>query len=154
MKTRFPFYVAAVLILMLASSALMGALWLPGVFAYLSAFLPGGALLVFEIFCGVIGAVFFGILISAFAFPKAMAEDAIFTPKTAKRIKGISIALFADSLLLCGAAGWLIWAGERLLMPALLFVAFIGIMVASAVYVLSGYIARAAVLKEEVDATL
>lgn len=154
MKTKCPLYVRAVLSLMIVSAALMGVLWLPVAFAYLSDFLSGGALFTFGILCGVIGAVFFGILISAFAFPKAMAEDAIFTPKTAKRIKGISIALFADNLLLCGAAGWLIWAGERLLMPALLFVAFIGIMVASAVYVLSGYIARAAVLKEEVDATL
>lgn len=154
MKTRFPFYVTAILILMIVTSALMGALWLPGVFAYLSLFLSSEALVVFEILCGVIGAVFFGILLSAFVFPKAMAENAIFTPKTAKRVKGLSVALFADSLLLCGATVWLIGAGECLLMPALLFVALIGVMVASAISILSGYIARAAVLKEEVDLTL
>ena len=154
MKTRLPFYVGAVLSLMLAAAMLMGVLWLPGVFTYLSAFLSGGVLLVFKVLCGVIGGVLFGILISAFTFPKAMAKEAIFTTKTAKRIKNISIALFVDSLFLCIAAVWLIGAGERLLMPALLFVALIGAMVASAVYILSGYIAHAAVLQEEVDGTL
>ena len=108
----------------------------------------------FEILCFIIGAVFLGILLSALAFPKSMAEDAIFTPKTAIRIKGISIAIFADCLLLGIAAVWLTVAGERLIMPAMLFVALIGMMVASAIYILSDYIARAAVLKEEADLTL
>ena len=39
-------------------------------------------------------------------------------------------------------------------MPAMLFVSLIGVMVALAIFVLSDYIARAAVLKEEADATL
>ena len=154
MKTKCPFYVGAVLSLMIVSAALMGVLWLPVAFAYLSAFLSGGALFAFAILCGVIGAVFFGILLSASVFPKSMAEDSIFTRKTAKQIKGISVAIFSDSLLLCVAAVWLIVVGERLIMPAMLFVALIGIMVASAVFILSDYIARAAVLKEEADLTL
>lgn len=154
MKIKLPIYVAAVLILIIVASVLMGVLWLPGVFAYLSSFLSGGTFLMFSVLCVVIGVILFGILFSAFVFPKAMAEDAIFTHKTARRIKGLSIALFTDSFLLCGAAAWLIRAGERLLAPALLFVALIGIMVASAISILSVYIARAAVLKEEADLTL
>ena len=154
MKTKLPIFVAVVLILMLAASAFMGIHWLPTVFTHLSSFLSGGALFAFEILCFIIGAVFLGILLSALAFPKSMAEDAIFTPKTAIRIKGISIAIFADCLLLGIAAVWLMVAGEWLIMPAMLFVALIGMMVASAIYILSDYIARAAVLKEEADLTL
>jgi hypothetical protein len=154
MKTKLPIFVGVVLILMLISSVLMGIYWLPDVFNYLSSYLSGGAFLAFKLLCGVIGAGLLGILLSAMAFPRSMAKDLIFTSKAAKWIKGQSIALFADCLLLCFAAVWLIWAGERLLMPALLFVGLIGIMVALAVYIISDYIARAAVLKEEADLTL
>lgn len=154
MKTRFPGYVAAVLILTLVASFCMGGLWLPEVFSYLSSFLSGGSLLLFGTLCGLIALIFLGILFAAFAFPKAMAEDKIFTPKIAKRSRRLSVSLFADSLLLCIAALWLIGAGERLLMPAMLFVSLIGAVVALAVYALSDYIARAAVLKEEAELTL
>lgn len=154
MKTKLPIFVAAILILMLISSVGMGVWWLPGVFAYLEAYLSGGAFTVFRVLCAVIGAGLFGILLSAMAFPRSMAKDLIFTPKAAKWIRGQSIALCIDCVLLLGAALWLTVAGERLLMPALLFVALIGLMVALAVYAISDYIARAAALKEEVDLTL
>ncbi len=154
MKTKMHIYVASVLALMIGASGLMGMLWLPGVFTYLLGFLSGGAFVLFQAHCGVIGAVFFGILLTAFAFPKAIAEDTIFTVKTAKHIKFLSIALFADSVLLCAVSVWLLTAGEKLLMPAMLFISFIGVMVSLAIYILSDYIARAAILKEEADATL
>ncbi len=154
MKTKTHIFVAAVLALMLIASVFMAALWLPLIFTYLSAFLSGRAFTVFQILCGMIGVVFFSILLSALVFPKAIAEDKIFTSHTAKRLKWLSVALLADGVLLCAVAAWLMIAGERLLMPAMLFVSLIGVMVALAIFVLSAYIARAAVLKEEADATL
>ena len=154
MKTKLPILVAVILILMLISSVLMGIWWLPGVFAYLETYLSGGAFPAFRLLCGVIGAGLFGILLSAMAFPRWVAKDLIFTSKASKWIHGQSIALCIDCVLLFGVALWLTVAGERLLMPALLFVALIGIMVALAVYAISDYIARAAALKEEVDLTL
>ena len=154
MKERLPVFVGLVLALMLISGILMGIFWLPGVFTYLAAYLPGGGFPAFQLLCGGIGAILFGILVSAFVFPRAMADDTIFTLKTVKWIKRLSAALYLDCLLLCIAAVWLIGAGERLIMPAALFVALIGAMVASAIGILSGYIARAAALKEEADLTL
>ena len=154
MKTKTHIFVAAVLALMLIASVFMAALWLPLIFTYLSAFLSGRAFTIFQLLCGMIGVVFFSILLSALVFPKAIAEDKIFTSHTAKRLKWLSVALLTDSIFLCALAAWLMIAGERLLMPAMLFVSLIGVMVALAIFVLSDYIARAAVLKEEADATL
>ena len=154
MKTKIHIYVASVLVIMLCGAALMGVLWLPGLFAYLAEFLPDNMMILLHILCGVIALVLFGILVSAFVFPKAIVHDTIFTSKTAKQVKWISAALFFDCILLCGASVWLIVAGEKLLMPALLFVSLIGVMVSLAIYILSDYIARAAILKEEADATL
>lgn len=154
MKTKLSFCVITVLSLMALASVCMGVFWLPEVFSYLLSFLSGGALLLFGILCALIALIFLGILLSAFAFPKAMAEDKIFTPRIARRSRRLSVSLFADSVLLCAAALWLIGAGERLLMPAMLFVSLIGAVVALAVYALSDYIARAAVLKEEAELTL
>lgn len=154
MKTKTHIIVAAVLALILIASVFMGALWLPLIFTYLSEFLSDREFILFKILCGGIAFVLFGILVSAFVFPKAIVNDTIFTSKTAKQIKKISAMLFFDCILLCTVSVWLIASGEKLLMPALLFVSFIGVMVSLAVYILSGYVARAAILKEEADATL
>lgn len=127
-------------------------LWLPGALDYIAEFL-GSTLLLYFI-CGIIGIPFLAILLAAFAFPKAIADDTVFTAKTAKLIKIISVTLFFDCVILCASAIWLLIAGEALLSPALIFVALIGITVALMLYILSDYVERAAILKEEADATL
>ena len=154
MKTKNHIYVAIVLVMMLVAGAMMCMIWLPETLCYLFEFLPQGLRWLLRAFCVVIGMIFFGILLVATTFPKAIAQDRIFTAQTAKLVKALAVALFTDSLLLCMVCVWLLTAGERLLMPALLFVSFIGIMVSVAVKMLSHYLACAAELKEEADATL
>ena len=155
MNNKLHYYVYSVLAVMTIGGALMCALWLPETIEYIAFFLFSGASPTpIYILCAIVGAIFFAVLIAAFQFPKAIAEDTVFSQRTAKLLKVISIALFADCLLLCGASVWLLCEGEYLLSPALLFVSMIGLTVSLMLFILSGYVARAAVLKEEADSTL
>ncbi len=151
MKSKIPFFIYTVLAVLIGAGAIMYLYWLPNALRYMAHFRPLAAL---RWICGLIAIPFFGILLSAFPFPKAVANDTVFSARTAKRIFGISIALLVDCLLLCATAAWLLWAGEALLSPALMFVALIGMTVAAMLFILSRYVDRAATLKEEADATL
>ena len=151
MKHKIPVFIFIILTIMVIAGALMCIFWLPAALAYMAKFLPCAPL---GWICGVIAVPFFVILLSAFAFPGAVARDSIFSPKTAKLIHGISIALFVDCLLLAVLALRLLCAGENLLSPALVFVALIGVTVACMLFILARYVDCAAILKEEADATL
>lgn len=150
-KSKIPFFIYTVLTVMTVAGIMMCLFWLPNAMNYMAKFLPLPAL---RWICGVISIPFFSILLSAFVFPKAIANDTVFSSKTARWILGISIALLVDCILLCAASVWLLCTGEVLLSPVLLFVALIGITVAVMLFILSRYVDRAAILKEEADATL
>ncbi len=152
LKNRLHICVYAVLAVMLCGCALMCVFWLPGALDYIAEFL--GSYRPLYIICAIIGIPFFSVLLAAFAFPKAIADDTVFTAKTAKLINIISITLFFDCLILCVSSAWLLCAGESLLSPVLIFVALIGMTIALMLFILSRYVDRAAILKEEADSTL
>ena len=81
-------------------------------------------------------------------------KDAIFSAATAKRLKLIAVLLFAECGLFCAGVAVLLCNGESLLAPVLGVVGLIGLMLAYVLLLLSRYVRQAAVLKEEVDATL
>lgn len=151
MKNKIPFLIYAVLAVMVIAGGFMCLCWLPGAMEYMAAFIP---MAVLNWLCGMIALPFFAILASAFAFPKAIVRDTVFSAGTAILIHIIAIALLADCSLLGAVAVWLLCAGESLLSPVLLFVALIGITVSVLFFILAGYVNRAAILKEEADATL
>ena len=151
MKKHTPLLIYIVLAIMDAAGAFMCACWLPIAIEYMANFLPLKALLWF---CGFIAIPFFAILAAAFAFPRAVANDTVFSAHTAKLIHIIAMAVLSDCILLGAVAVWLLCAGEGLLSPVLLFVALIGITVAIMFFILSRYVNHAAILKEEADATL
>lgn len=155
MKSKIHYYVYAFLSVMVISVALMCIFWLPGAVDYIAFFLlPNSSPAPIYVLCAVIGIIFIAVLLTAYFFPKAIAEDTVFSNRTSKLLLIISICLFADCLLLGLASVWLLCEGEYLLSPALLFVSMIGLTVALMLFVLSGYVARATILKEEADSTL
>ena len=104
--------------------------------------------------CTIIALPLFAVLILGFYFPYAIKNDMIFNIKTAKILNIIALLLLFD----CTAFGifnaYILFTGEKLLAPALLFVALIGVTVGTVLLILSSYIKKATLLKEEVDATL
>ncbi|MBE6593688.1 MAG: DUF2975 domain-containing protein [Ruminococcaceae bacterium] len=147
------------LVLLLCGAIALFALWLPSLHEYvcelieksdlpefLSAFVyPISALITIPIIT---------VVAIAFGFPAAIERDEIFSNGTAKRLKFISIMIYAACA--CGiiATALLFSVGDRVLAPLLLFAFFIGGVLALMLSVLSSYVKRAAILKEEVDHTL
>ena len=154
-----PNAIRVVLILMLLSMGAMCALWFPVAVDYVGGFYESAGDFEYVkgwlyVICAIVSLPLFAVFIIAFSFPPAIENDSVFTKKTARNIKCISNIIFADCIVFAATVIWIIWMGERILSPVLAFVDVIGIMVAFMLYVLSGYISRAAVLKEEADHTL
>ncbi len=129
--------------------------WFPGAAEYVLGYMPfPGARAVLYILGGAVALPLLGIIAAAFRFPAIIMADAVFTPKTARLIRRIAYWLFADCALFAGVNVYIFAWGERVLSPALCFVAAIGFTVALMLYALADYVGRAAALKEEADYTL
>ena len=88
------------------------------------------------------------------AFPKYIANDQIFSKITADLLKIIHIILGATCFLLCILGIILFAFREALFSFVFIGVGFIGMLVSLMLRVLSLYVRKAAILKEEADATL
>lgn len=155
MEKRLANIIRAVLILMIAASAIMCIFWLPNAVSYVENYQTlNGAKGALYAVCYAVAAPLFAVFGLAFKFPEAIKNDTVFSKPTARLLKIISVIIFADCLALGAGAIWLFSVGERVLSPALGFVSFIGLLVALMLFVLHGYVINATELKEEADATL
>ncbi len=84
----------------------------------------------------------------------AIKNDSVFTLKTAKRLAAVAYIMLFDCVLFFFGIAVLFCFGERLFVPLLAIIDLIGFALSILLLVLSGYIRRAAKLKEEVDSTL
>jgi hypothetical protein len=94
------------------------------------------------------------ILFMSLSLSDAIENDAVFTAKTAETFSAISLILFVDCAVFLGSIIMLFCVGEFTVSPLFALVDLIGFGLSVLLYLLSGYIKRAASLKEEVDATL
>ena len=94
------------------------------------------------------------ILILALKLPDAVKTDRIFTVETASLLSRIALIFCVDCILLLGAVVLLLLIGELLVSPLLALIDLIGFALAFLLHVLADYVRRAAILKEEADATL
>ncbi len=94
------------------------------------------------------------ILIMSFGLSSAVANDRVFTLETAALLSRISAILFADCVLFLVSVIALFFVGEFTVSPLLALIDLIGYGLSILLRVLAGYIRRAAMLKEEADATL
>ena len=101
-----------------------------------------------------IAALCIGSLSIALSFPESMHKDEIFSNLTASKLSLISLLIALTGAVTAVAAVMLFAIGDRLLFFALLIIAAISLLIAFMLNVLSNYVKRAALLKEEVDATL
>ncbi len=94
------------------------------------------------------------VLFLALPLSTAIEQDTVFTPETANRLSLIAKLLF----FVCGGfllvIIGLLALKEFTFTPILGIVDLLGLSIATLLQVLAGYIRRAAILKEEVDATL
>ena len=88
------------------------------------------------------------------AFPKYISNDQIFSKITADLLKIIHIILGITCFLLCILGIILFAFREALFSFVFIGVGFIGMLVSLMLRVLSLYVRKAAILKEEADATL
>ncbi|MBQ2707913.1 MAG: DUF2975 domain-containing protein [Clostridia bacterium] len=94
------------------------------------------------------------ILLMALKLPGAVKQDRIFTVETAALLARIALIFCVDCILLLGAVVLLLLIGELLVSPLLALIDLIGFALAFLLHVLADYVRRAAILKEEADATL
>ncbi len=94
------------------------------------------------------------VLFIALPLSGAVKNDTVFTQRTAKTLALISYIMIADCTAFLIAVSVLALKGEFLLSPLFGMTGVIGIAVGVLLRVLSDYIKRAAILKEEADATL
>ena len=94
------------------------------------------------------------ILLMALKLPGAVKHDRIFTVETAALLARIALIFCVDCILLLGAVVLLLLIGELLVSPLLALIDLIGFALAFLLHVLADYVRRAAILKEEADATL
>ena len=142
------------LLLMVAAVAVMSFAWMPTAVDYASDFLGGASRPVLYALCGGIALVMATVVILAFRLPWAIDADCIFHARTVRLLKWIAALLGGDCLLFGALAIALLTAGDILLAPVLLFVDGIGFCLTLMLFVLSDYVGRAAILKEEADGTL
>ncbi len=94
------------------------------------------------------------LLVIAWRFGGIVERDEVFTPLTARTLSLISWIFFIDcALFLCGIVVMFAF-GEMLLAPIFALIDLIGFGIGVLLRILSGYIRRAAELKEEVEGTL
>lgn len=147
-------WIRLALLLMVAAVAVMSFAWMPTAVDYASDFLGGASRPVLYALCGGIALVMATVVILAFRLPWAIDADCIFHARTARLLRGIGALLGGDCLLFGALAIALLTAGDILLAPVLLFVDGIGFCLTLMLFVLSDYVGRAAILKEEADGTL
>ncbi len=147
-------WIRLALLLMVAAVAVMSFAWMPTAVDYASDFLGGASRPVLYALCGGIALVMATVVILAFRLPWAIDADCIFHARTARLLRGIGALLGGDCLLFGALAIALLTAGDILLAPVLLFVDGIGFCLTLMLFVLSDYVGRAAIMKEEADGTL
>lgn len=153
MNKQISLLIKIILFILIGAGILLSITWLPTFINYIKEFSINSDWVSYTI-CAVIAIPVFIVLILGFYFPYAIKNDMIFNIKTAKILNIIALILLFD----CTAFGifnaYILFTGEKLLAPALLFVALIGVTVGTVLLILSSYIKKATLLKEEVDATL
>lgn len=156
MKKKLSSAIRFLLLFMLVICVAVCLAWAPVVKDYVGGFVGSfnGFAHLFYGACFVMVVPLLVVFILAFRFPSAIEKDRIFDKKTARLLKIISVIIFSDCSVFLGFVIWLFATGERLLSPAFAFVGAIGFVVAFMLLVLSDYVCRAAILKEEVDSTL
>ena len=148
------------LVLLLCGTLALFALWLPSLHDYVCELLSHLdesvnflGLLVYPT-AALIARPAIVIVAVAFRFPAAIARDEIFSNSTAKSLRIISIMVFLACTVGLLATLILFLISDRVLSPLLFFAFLVGCILGLMLSVLSSYVKRAAVLKEEVDHTL
>ena len=161
MKNKTSIFVRLLLILMITITLAMCILWLPDTIEYCKEFISSlkifnviNTSILLYIFVCLTATPIFLIFIISFRFSSYIEKDMIFHADTAKLLRLISYLLIGDCTLFIIGTVFLFSAGERILSPVFAFVAAIGLTVACMLGVLSDYVYRAAILKEEADLTL
>ena len=140
----------------IALVALIFAFWLPSLEGYVAELTAESSVhlrLVYP-FSAVIALLCLGALGVALTFPSAMKKDEIFSCVTASKLSAISLLITLAGSLIIICAVMLFAVGDRLIFFPLLIISAIILLVAFMLNILSNYVKRAALLKEEVDATL
>lgn len=140
----------------IALVALIFAFWLPSLEGYVAELTAESSVhlrLVYP-FSAVIALLCLGALGVALTFPSAMKKDEIFSCVTASKLSAISLLITLAGALIIICAVMLFAVGDRLIFFPLLIISAIILLVAFMLNILSNYVKRAALLKEEVDATL
>ena len=148
------------LVLLLFGVVALFAFWLPSLHGYVRELLPKADTQLY--FLGnlfyplsvLIALPLIAIIGVAFRFPGAIERDEIFSRNTAKSLGLISSLMFSSCIVGFTAVTLLFVIGDRILSPLLLFTFVAGCILALMLAVLSRYVKRAAILKEEVDHTL
>ena len=161
MKNKTSIFVKILLIIMMAATLAMCIFWLPDTIAHCEEYLStleifdsSNMIALLYAFATVTVAPVFLIFILSFRFSAYIKNDKIFHSDTARLLKLISCILICDCALFIAGTVFLLTAGEKTLSPVFAFVSAIGLTVASMLAVLSEYVCRAAILKEEADYTL
>ena len=140
----------------IALVALIFAFWLPSLEGYVAELTAESSVhsrLVYP-FSAFIALLCLGALGAALSFPSAMKKDKIFSSPTASKLSAISLLIALAGALIIVCAIMLATIGDKLLFFPLLIISAIILLVAFMLNILSSYVKRAALLKEEVDATL
>ena len=158
MKLSLATIIRVVLIILIVSTVIMFLFWTPHAIDHTLDFVRSEQTdttrtILFAI-CAIITILLLMIFAISFNFCSEIATDTIFSQKTAARLRLISIMIFIDCAIFTTGIVWLFCLGERVLSPALAFVDVIGFTVALMLSVLSRYVHKAAILKEETDHTL
>ena len=150
---------AFIIVSLIGAIALIAAVflfWLPPLQEYvvvLEGDLPILSELVYP-FSAIIALLCLGALGVALVFPSAMKKDEIFSCVTASKLSAISLLITLAGALIIICAVMLFAVGDRLIFFPLLIIAAIALLIAFMLNILSNYVKRAALLKEEVDSTL
>lgn len=128
--------------------------WLPYFSQYLSQFFGNDLTYTVYTLGAIVGLPILSIFALGLIFPKSISQDRIFHESTACLLKIIHIILGATCFLLCILGIILFALREALFSFVFIGVGFIGMLVSLMLRVLSLYVRKAAILKEEADATL
>ena len=149
-------FIILALIGAIALVALIFVFWLPSLEAYVAELTADSSVhsrLVYP-FSALIALLCLGALGTALSFPSAMKKDKIFSSPTASKLSAISLLIALAGALIIVCAIMLAAIGDKLLFFPLFIIGAIVLLVAFMLSILSSYVKRAALLKEEVDATL
>jgi hypothetical protein len=149
-------FIILALIGAIALVALIFAFWLPSLGDYVAELTAESSVhsrLVYP-FSAVIALLCLGALGAALSFPSAMKKYKIFSSPTASKLSAISLLIALAGALIIVCAIMLAAIGDKLLFFPLFIIGAIVLLVAFMLSILSSYVKRAALLKEEVDATL